>query len=176
MRVYRARATVAVLSAAMITLPAAAAVADTGSASPSAQRSAHRSAAPSERGNPASERARAAAVCDDAKQVGSTGYVKRNGTTIASVKQFYSKRCKVNYGYLWVWDSFRDSSGPYDVGIGVYSYPQDKVLGLRTWKDTRVQEFWSDGTATVAECTAALGTVRKVGEPSANQGMSAKRC
>ena len=48
-----------------------------------------------------------------------------------------------NYGYVWVWDSFRETAGDYDVTAAVYSYSQDEVLGSRSWLNTTGQEFWS---------------------------------
>lgn len=176
MRTHYAKGAVAVLTCALVALPAGAAYAGSGPAPKPAERPGVRSAAPSPQGNPASVRARAAKVCADAHQIGSTGYVKRNGTTIASVKQFYSAKCKKNYGYVWVWDSFRNEKGDYDVTAGVYSYTQDKALGSKTWTKTRQQEFWSTGADTPKDCTAALGVVRKTGEPQSNQGLSSKRC
>jgi len=176
MRMRYAKTAITVLTCAMVTIPAGAAFAGSGPAPKPAQRNAVKSTAPSAQGNPASKAARSAGVCSDAYQIGTTGYVKRNGTTIASVKQFYSKSCKQNYGYVWVWDSFRDTAGDYDVTTGVYSYSQDAVLGGKSWPKTTKQEFWSNGTNTVSECTAAIGSVRKAGDPTANQAFSSKRC
>ncbi|WP_055529193.1 hypothetical protein, partial [Streptomyces graminilatus] len=122
------------------------------------------------------EPARAAGVCSDAYQIGTTGYVKRAGLTVASVKQFYSPSCGRNYGYVWVWDSFRDAVGDYDVTSAVYSYSRDEVLGKHSWTNTSAQEFWSSGTSTVNECTAGSGTVRAAGDPAPVGGYSSKRC
>ncbi|POX35997.1 hypothetical protein C3486_35905 [Streptomyces sp. Ru73] len=135
-----------------------------------------KSTAPSAAGNPASTRAQAAGVCSDAYAIGNTGYITREGVQIASVKQFYSPKCKQNYGYVWVWDSFRKTAGDYDVSAAVYSYSQDEVLGTRTWKNSTQQEFWSDATATVNDCTAAVGSVRRAGDPVSAQAASSKRC
>lgn len=177
MRIRYAKTAITVLTCAMVTIPAGAAFAGSGPApKPSERIAAAKSAAPSAQGNPASKLAVASGVCADAYQIGTTGYVKRNGTTIASVKQFYSPDCHRNYGYVWVWDSFRNATGAYDVTDGVYSYKQDKVLGSKAWSQTRQQEFWSSGANTVSECTAAVGSLRKAGDPTANYGYSSKRC
>jgi hypothetical protein len=115
-------------------------------------------------------------VCADAYQIGTTGYITRSGKTIASVTQFYSASYAENYGYVWVWQSFRDVAGDYDVTAAVYSYSQDEVLGKRSWTNTTAQEFWSNGTSTATECTAATGTVRAAGDPTPVAGHSSKRC
>ncbi|MFJ9588218.1 hypothetical protein [Streptomyces acidicola] len=166
------------LSCAFALIPAGIASAGTGPApapgSPATK--AATSTAPSPAGNPASTRAHAAGVCTDAYQIGTTGYVTRSGKTIASVKQFYSPSCAENYGYVWVWQSFRDIAGDYDVTAAVYSYSRDEILGKRSWTNTTAQEFWSNGTSTVTECTAATGSVRAAGDPASVSGHSNKRC
>ena len=171
------RITTAALACAFALIPAGVATAGSGPApTPTARTSAAASTAPSADGNPASLRARAAGVCTDAYQIGSTGYITRAGKTVASVKQFYSPSCAKNYGYVWVWDSFRNAVGDYDVTSAVYSYSQDEVLGKRSWTNTTAQEFWSNGTSTVSECTAGSGTVRAAGDPAPVGGYSSKRC
>ena len=168
----------AALACAFALIPAGVATAGTGPApAPTARTTtAAASTAPSADGNPSSLRARAAGVCADAYQIGSTGYITRAGKTVASVKQFYSPSCARNYGYVWVWQSFRDAVGDYDVTSAVYSYSQDEVLGKRSWTNTTAQEFWSNGTSTVSECTAGSGTVRAAGDPAPVGGYSSKRC
>jgi hypothetical protein len=171
------KAAIAALTCAFALIPAGAAYAGTGPAPKPAERTAAaRSTAPSAAGNPASVRAQAAGVCSDAYQIGTTGYVYRNGAQIASVKQFYSPACHQNYGYVWVWDSFRATAGDYDVSTGVYSYSQDEILGQKSWTNSTAQEFWSTGTDTASECTAAVGAVRRAGDPLPNQAASSKRC
>jgi len=139
-------------------------------------RSAVKSTAPSEAGNPFSAKAKAAGVCSDAYQIGATSYINRGGAHAASVKQFYSPKCDRNYGYLWVWQSFRDKVKDYDVGTGIYSYSRDEIVGDKWWKATNVQEFWSAPAATVDECTSAIGALRAPGDPVAGQAASPKRC
>ena len=170
-----AKSAVAALTCALVMLPAGAAHAGSGPAAPSAQ-PAPSATAPSPEGNPLSPRAKAAGVCPDARQIGATAYVDRNGAHIASVKQFYSPQCQENYAYLWVWQSYRDVTPSYDVGLGVYSYDRDAVLGTVSAKGTHQQEFWSRGTDTVRECTSALGAVRTPGDPLADQARTEKRC
>ncbi|HZG03088.1 MAG TPA: hypothetical protein VE546_05855 [Streptomyces sp.] len=172
---YTKRAVTAV-ACALVLASAGAAHAGSGPAPAPSQRGERQSTAPSAAGNPASARAQAGGVCADAYQIGTTGYVYRSGERIASVKQFYSPSCQENYGYLWVWDSFRQTAGDYDVSVAVYSYSRDEVLGQESWTNSTVREFWSAGTDTVAECTAAVGAVRKAGDPLPDQAASSKRC
>ncbi|GAA5020197.1 hypothetical protein [Streptomyces siamensis] len=175
MRARRILVVAAASAAALI--PAASAVAGTGPApSPGKQSLTARSAAPSEAGNPLSVKAQAAGVCSDAYQIGATAYINRAGAHVASVKQFYSPTCKRNYGYVWVWQSFRDKIKDYDVSTGVYSYSRDQVVGQDWWNATNQQEFWSYPAATVSECTAAIGTLRAPGDPVAGQASTSKRC
>ncbi|MGD9484188.1 hypothetical protein WDH52_13165 [Streptomyces sp. TRM70308] len=176
----RARKTlVAAAACAFALVPATSAMAGTGPApAPSPQRAAGGEAAtaPSAAGNPASARAQDAGVCLDAYQIGATSYITRAGVRIASVKQFYSPECEENYGYVWVWDSFRENNGDYDVSAGVYSYSRDEYVGHVTWTNTNSQEFWSDSAATLQECTAAVGGVRRAGDPLPNQAATDQRC
>lgn len=165
----------AAASAAFVLIPAGSAFAGSGPASSSAS-SAPESTAPSAKGNPNSARAQAAGVCDDATQIGRTGYVKRDGVKIASVKQFYSAECNENYSYVWAWDSFINEEGDYDITAGVYSYDQDKVTGQKSWPASNEQEYWSNAAMTAEECTAAVGTVRPAGSPTTYEGASDKRC
>lgn len=169
------RTALTALTCALVLAPVGAAHAASGPATP-APRSTERSTAPSPEGNPLSDRARAAEVCPDARQIGATAYVDRNGAHIASVKQFYSAECQENYAYLWVWQSYRDANPEYDVELAVYDHDNDTVLGQVGAKRTDQQEFWSEGTDTVQQCTSALGTVRTLGDPLPDQARTAKRC
>lgn len=165
----------ATATSALILLPAGAAFAGSGPSAPAPDKT-NRSVAPSPEGNPVSKKAKAAGVCDDAVEIGQKGLIKRGGETLASVKQFYSKKCKENYGYLWVWDSFHQGAKPYDVTLGVYNYGDDTTHGKGAWKATTQQEFWTVGTDTVADCTSAVGTLRPAGAPQPYQALSEKRC
>lgn len=168
--------TFAALVCAFALLPAGSALAGSGPAPSPAKWKAPKSAAPSAAGNPLSTKAKAAAVCSDAKPIGETGYIERGGVRIASVKQFYSKSCNENYGYLWVWDAFHQNNRDYDITVGVYSYTQDEIFGKRSWTNTSGQEYWSNGTNTSRDCTAGVGSLRRAGDPLSNQGASTKKC
>lgn len=157
-----------------LALSAGAASADSGNDATSQTR-AGRTDMPSPEGNPASKAAQAAGVCNDAVQIGATGHIKRAGTTIASVKQFYSTKCKENYGYQWVWDSFHGADS-YSVSVRVYSYDEDRFHAERRWNETHQQEFWSRAAHTVADCTSAVGTLRPAGDPHTYEAVSERQC
>ncbi|MBA0049944.1 hypothetical protein E0L36_03225 [Streptomyces sp. AJS327] len=171
---YTKGAVVAAACAALL-VPAGAAYAGSGETAAPSDRAA-KSAAPSPEGNPSSKLAQEAGVCDDATEIGERGLITKDGKTIASVKQFYSKECQENYGYLWVWEDFRDGAEPYDVSVGVYSDEDDTVHGKRSWKATDRQEFWSSGSDTVADCTSGFGELRPAGDPQTHQASSETRC
>ncbi|MCT2593852.1 hypothetical protein LHJ74_28765 [Streptomyces sp. N2-109] len=168
--------TFAALVCAFALLPAGSALAGSGPAPSPSEWEKPKSAAPSATGNPLSKKAKAAAVCSDAKPIGEVRYIDRGGVHIASVKQFHSASCKENYGYLWVWDSFRQNNKAYDITVAVYSYTQDEVLGKRSWTNTSGQEYWSQGTKTSGECTAGVGSLRRAGDPLPGQAASTKKC
>lgn len=170
------RIAIAAVACAFVLVPAGTAAAGSGPAPAPSERSAPQSTAPSPEGNPNSAKAKAGDVCSDAYQIGSTGYITRGGVQIASVKQFYSPECKENYGYLWVWDSFRDKEDDYDVSIGIYNHDSDETPGKRSWIDSNGQEYWSHGTETVDNCTSALGTLRPSGSAVTYEAASSKRC
>ncbi|MFF2844888.1 hypothetical protein ACFVT5_00980 [Streptomyces sp. NPDC058001] len=167
---------IAAAACAFALIPATTALAGTGPAPAPTKKAATQSTAASEAGNPRTAKAAAAGVCSDAYQIGTTVYINRGGAHAASVKQFYSPRCDRNYGYLWVWQSFRDKTKDYDVSVGVYSYSRDQVVGQDWWNATNGQEFWSLPAATVKECTAAIGTLRAPGDPVPGQAVTSKRC
>ena len=166
----------AAIACSFALIPAGTAAAGSGPAPGPEPKHSEASTAPSAAGNPSSAKAQAAGVCEDAYEIGSPGYVMLDGGKIASVKQFYSPECRENYGYLWVWESFRDKGGDWDVSIGVYSYSQDEILGERTWTNSTGQEDWSNPTDTEEDCTAAVGGVRPSGDPLTPQAASSKRC
>lgn len=171
------KATLAALTCAFVLIPAGVATAGSGpAAQPSAQGRQSQDTAPAPEGNPLSARARTSEVCADAYQIGDATRLLRNGTQIATLRQFYSPQCQENYSYLWVWQSYRDQVDSYHVGLGVHSYDQDMVVGGRSWTHTHEQEFWSEGTPTVRECTSAVGAVRTPGSPLADQAVTGKRC
>ncbi|WP_326687949.1 hypothetical protein OIE63_12835 [Streptomyces sp. NBC_01795] len=166
----------AAIAAAFVMVPAGNALAGSGPAPAPSERSAPGSTAPTPKGNPLSAKAQASDVCGDAYQIGKTGYVKRGGETIASVKQFYSPECKENYSYVWLWQDFVDKEDTYTVSAGVYSHTRGKELGTVNWAADKGQEYWSEGTDTVDDCTSAVGTVIPEGSPDSYTGSSDKRC
>ncbi|WP_210592157.1 hypothetical protein [Streptomyces sp. GESEQ-35] len=166
----------AAIAAAFVMVPAGSALAGSGPAPAPSERSASKSVAPTPKGNPLSLKAQASDVCEDAYQIGKTAYVKRDGATIASVKQFYSPECKENYSYVWLWQSFVDKEDTYTISTGVYSYTQGKKLGTQDFPLDKGQEYWSTGTDTVEDCTAAAGSVVPHGDPAKYTAITDKRC
>ncbi|MGW5021427.1 hypothetical protein [Streptomyces cacaoi] len=117
--------------------------------------------------------ARQAAVCKDARQIGSTGYIKRSGSTIGSVKLYHSKRCNLYYGYLWVWQSFRNQHPVYDTNVGVSV--RGHLQGARTFHNTKAQEFWSDGVR-ASGCVSARGAIRAPKDTKWSYAYSGRAC
>ncbi|MFF4227752.1 hypothetical protein [Streptomyces sp. NPDC001820] len=102
--------------------------------------------------------AAAAAPCGSLRQLGATAYAKFNGETVASVKQFYG--CGKNYGYIYVWESFRANhpSLRWQIYIGI-SHRDGHWDGYRQIVDTRTYELYSYGADTADVCTTATGGV-----------------
>jgi hypothetical protein len=96
--------------------------------------------------------------CASVTQIGSTAHIVINGATFASVKQF--KGCNKNWGYVYVWQSWRDSHSNWDMCAAIAiiegSPPYD-LVGLYCSYDTRKSEQWSFGTNTLSVCTRAVG-------------------
>ncbi|MBZ6228651.1 hypothetical protein [Streptomyces olivaceus] len=149
----------AAIAAAFVMLPAGTALAGGGPAPAPSDRAASKSTAAAPEGNPLSAKAQAAGVCDDAYQIGKTAYMKKDAETIASVKQFYSPKCKENYGYVWLWQSFVDEEDDYLVVASVFNYGEEREVGRKVWPEDNGQEYWSDGADTVENCTSADAVV-----------------
>ncbi|CAL9439082.1 hypothetical protein ACH4LN_18865 [Streptomyces albus] len=161
---------------AMALLPAGAAQAGDSTAGPAADSGASPMNVQDSDDNPYGEAAERARVCNDAYQIGKTGYIVRKGQRIGSVKQFYSPRCNRNYGYLYVWKSFRQKHRYYSTNIAVYDFNTKKLVGLRVWNRTSQASFWSYPANTVRHCTAARGVIRAPGDVKQNFAYSSKRC
>ncbi|CAL9501139.1 hypothetical protein [Streptomyces sp. enrichment culture] len=93
--------------------------------------------------------------CSDAYQIGSTGYITVDGATAASVKQYYSPSCNKNYGYVWVWQSFRNSHAHWFVSAGVLTTSNN--TNHASQGDWNVTEIWSGAASTTSSCTAGYG-------------------
>ncbi|WP_330275799.1 hypothetical protein OG205_09080 [Lentzea sp. NBC_00516] len=97
--------------------------------------------------------AESAPGCGPVTQIGKTAYIGGNASSAwASVKQF--KGCNKNWAYVYVWDSFVDRVG--DFQVKVYVEADGQKAGLRTYPRNR-QENWSEGTNTLSQCTRAIG-------------------
>jgi hypothetical protein len=114
-------------------------------------------AAPSATGVAPAERAPG---CAGAVQIGSTAYIKIGGQTAASVKQY--KGCNKNFGYTYVWQSYRSGHHGWTVCAGVVNRDDMTINGLQC--DIGVTEIWSLGTRTLAACTRAIGAFPDVAE------------
>jgi hypothetical protein len=91
-------------------------------------------------------------------KIGTTGYIKVGGATFASVKQF--KGCGKNWGYLYVWESWRNShSGTWDICVGVAdeSFTPPRLADWNCSYGSRRVELWSRGADTLQVCTHAYG-------------------
>ncbi|SER82176.1 hypothetical protein SAMN05216188_11616 [Lentzea xinjiangensis] len=89
-------------------------------------------------------------------QIGATSYIKHGGTTIASVKQF--KGCNKNWGYVYVWDSWRADHTDYTPYAGVQVRGAEFPSGYRAGARGQ-QELWSYGTDTLTKCTRGYGSI-----------------
>jgi hypothetical protein len=123
----------------------------------------------------ASAASTAAAPCRDAYPIGRTGYIRYGRDVVASVKQYYSRSCRQNWGYVWVWESFRDRKIPYDVGVAVYSYTAGGPYGSRSWTNTRRAAFWSAAADTRTHCTSGQGHL-VINNAVPAEEYSSKRC
>ena len=90
-------------------------------------------------------------------RIGTTGYIEIGGDTFASVKQFVG--CGKNWGYVYVWESWRDSHSNWDIcaaiAVGRSSF---ELRGMKCVSNVRSSSLWSYGTDTLSECTHAFGS------------------
>lgn len=93
--------------------------------------------------------------CSETVQIGSTGHIKKNGTIIASVKQF--KGCNKNWAYTYVWDFFHNKDGSYSSSAAMV-VNGDRDFGSNV-NGRNKQHVWSEGTKTLTKCTRAYGEV-----------------
>ncbi|MER5635356.1 hypothetical protein ABT095_00170 [Kitasatospora sp. NPDC002227] len=91
--------------------------------------------------------------CSSVTQIGSTALLTVNGETMASVKQY--KGCGKNYAYLYVWQGYRNAHSSWDACAAIVTGGghdvQDPMCGHND------VEIWSQGAATLTQCTQALG-------------------
>ncbi|MGW4207429.1 hypothetical protein ACWEIJ_05525 [Lentzea sp. NPDC004789] len=93
--------------------------------------------------------------CSSVTQIGATAYLKSGSTTIASVKQF--KGCGKNWGYVYVWDSWRANHRTYRLYAGVQVRGAEFPSGYNSVENK--QELWSYGTDTLDKCTKGYGSI-----------------
>lgn len=96
--------------------------------------------------------------CPDVEQIGTTAHIEVDGATFASVKQF--KGCDQNWGYLYVWESWRENHSQWSTCISVASgnEPPYALEDLRCYYSTSRVEMWSSGADTLNVCTHAVGS------------------
>ena len=106
--------------------------------------------------------AESAPGCSSTVQIGSTAYITFQGKDIASVKQF--KGCDKNWGYIYVWESFRQRGLHWYLlaAVDVNPGPRNVFQGGTTNVDS-VTELWSTGTDTLSDCTAGYGMISVIG-------------
>ncbi len=107
-------------------------------------------------------------------QIGSTGYVKRNGVTLASVKQFVG--CGKNWAYTYVWDSLANKPGSFNSSAAMWFDGAMNHASNVNGRDK--QHVWSLGTKTLNKCTRAYGEVWGIdpGSTPVYWGQSSERC
>ncbi|NKE61652.1 hypothetical protein FXN61_34800 [Lentzea sp. PSKA42] len=108
--------------------------------------------------------------CSSTVQIGSTGYVKKGNTTIASVKQF--KGCGKNWAYTYVWDSYASKPGGFSSSAAMV-VNGDRDFGSNV-NGRNKQDVWSKGTNTLTKCTRAYGEVW--GDGNVYWGQTDERC
>jgi hypothetical protein len=89
-------------------------------------------------------------------QIGSTKYIKSGSATVASVKQF--KGCGKNWGYIYVWDSWKSSHPGFTASVAIATRDSDGEIDTDSGARGQ-QEVWSRGANTLRYCTRAYGHV-----------------
>lgn len=97
--------------------------------------------------------------CADVRQVGATGHALYHGMIAFSVKEYYSPACHSYYGYTFAWLQFRRLHVRYDVGVAVYDFTRDSIVGARTFLGgAGGPSFWSAALpAAKGMCTQGEG-------------------
>jgi hypothetical protein len=109
--------------------------------------------------------------CGSVTQIGATKYLKSGSDTVASVKQF--KGCGKNWGYIYVWDSWKAKHPGFDASVAIITRDSDGEIDTGSGARGQ-QEVWSRGANTLQYCTRAYGHVF-VGS-SRYDGMTEERC
>jgi hypothetical protein len=103
------------------------------------------------------------ANCQDGQQIGSTATVKWRGLTVASVKQYYSARCRANWSYVYIWESFRNRGYGWSVLAQIDVKTDSKSYGLVDryhWVHT-----YSTPVNTANLCTSAVASINIFSAP-----------
>jgi len=100
--------------------------------------------------------AESAPGCGSVTQIGKTAYIGGDSRDAkASVKQF--KGCGKNFAYVYVWDSFAARVGDFQITVAMDVAEQ--IRGQKTYPRNK-QEGWSEGTASLTQCTRAVGALK----------------
>ncbi|MFI6096011.1 hypothetical protein ACIA8G_10685 [Lentzea sp. NPDC051213] len=112
--------------------------------------------------------------CSRTVQIGSTGYIKKNDVTIASVKQFIG--CDRNWAYTYVWDSLANKPGSFSSSAAMWF--DGAMNHASNVNGHNKQHVWSEGTKTLDKCTRAYGEVWGIdpGSTPVYWGRSSERC
>jgi hypothetical protein len=104
--------------------------------------------------------------CSSVTQIGTTGYAHLNGATVASIKQF--KGCGKNWGYVYVWSSFR-ATHTNNTWSACTSIMVGNTVEDYNCAGNGQAEAWSLGSNTLTDCTRAVGGIQNVdGETGGN--------
>lgn len=69
------------------------------------------------------------ANCPDGVQIGNSAYADWNGIRVATVKQYYSARCKANWSYVYIWEGFRNRGYGWTSEAWIEAKPYDEDWG-----------------------------------------------
>lgn len=105
--------------------------------------------------------------CQDGYPIGGTAYITWNGRwysdagpgsiTVASVKQYYSPRCRANWSYVYVWESFRNLGYGWNTRAWI-SDRQGRGYGISPWRKGWIHTY-SVPAGTVSLCTHAAAEI-----------------
>jgi hypothetical protein len=93
--------------------------------------------------------------CTDLHQIGQTAYIRWNGMTIFSVRQYASPHCDLRYGEAYAWLQFRQRHIPYELGVALFDDTHNRYLDARQFTPATGTTFWSTAATPHNTCTQA---------------------
>jgi hypothetical protein len=100
--------------------------------------------------------------CSSVRQIGTTRVLTVGGMQAASVKQYYG--CGYNYGYIYVWQQYRDTHSNWDLHVHVIDHTDSgSDYGMGTLNNTTRAELWGAPAPTAAHCTHVTGYLNSTG-------------